>query len=199
MSSGSAVGTLNIAGNFSHTGGTITETGTGSGSILFNGSNNQFYTSGGTISNTISFSVNSNSKLQISSPATIVSGSGSFNLSSGATLGITSASGISVTGATGNIQVTGTRTFNASANYVYNGTSAQVLRNGFPTDLTGTLTIDNAEISLDLTMPALFRTGFNKSIFRYLCPLVQIFPWQQHPRSTELKAVSREHCKVCGI
>ncbi len=27
MSSGSAVGTLNIAGNFSHTGGTITETG----------------------------------------------------------------------------------------------------------------------------------------------------------------------------
>lgn len=144
MSSGSAVGTLNIAGNFTHIGGTITETASGSGSIVFNGGNIQFYTSGGTISNTINFTIINSSKLQMFSPTTVVSGGGSFTLSSGATLGITSTSGIDTTGATGNIQVSGKRTFNTGANYIYNGTSNQSTGTGFPTNLTGILTINNS-------------------------------------------------------
>ena len=58
MSSGGTVGTLNVAGNFSHSSGIIDETSTGSGTIVFNGTNNQSYTGGGTISNTINFTVN---------------------------------------------------------------------------------------------------------------------------------------------
>ena len=145
MSSGSAVGTLNIAGNFSHTGGTITETGTGSGLIVFNGSGIQTYTSGGTVSNTINFTVNSGATLQMAAEGTVVSGGGTFTLSSGAKLGITSSAGITTVGtASGNIQTTGGRSYSTGANYIYNGTTAQVLGTGFPTGLTGILTINNS-------------------------------------------------------
>ncbi|MCB0596549.1 MAG: T9SS type A sorting domain-containing protein [Lewinellaceae bacterium] len=62
LSDNTGTGTLYVAGNFSHTGGTITETVTGRGEIIFNGSA-QNYTGGGTISNTIDFTINSGSTL----------------------------------------------------------------------------------------------------------------------------------------
>ena len=65
MSAGVAVGTLTVAGNFSHTSGTITESSTGSGSIVFNGITNQSYTGGGTISNTINFTINNSAGINI--------------------------------------------------------------------------------------------------------------------------------------
>ena len=71
-----------------------------------------------------------------------IAGSGSFTLSSNATLQIGSSSGITTTGLVGNIQVSGSRTFNQDANYIYNGSSAQVTGNGLPTSVKY-LTINN--------------------------------------------------------
>jgi hypothetical protein len=73
-----------------------------------------------------------------------LSGGGSFTLNSGATLQIGSINGITSTASTGNIQVTGTRTYNGGAYYIYNGTSAQVTGNELPTTITGGLTINNS-------------------------------------------------------
>ena len=70
-------------------------------------------------------------------------GTGDFVLSSGATLQIGSALGITLTGASGNIQGTGTRSFNQFANYIYNGSIAQVTGNGLPATIKN-LTINNA-------------------------------------------------------
>lgn len=79
-------------------------------------------------------------------------GNTTFSSNSGSTLIIGSPDGITATGggAVGNIQVSSTRTFNAGANYVYNGTTNQVTGSGLPTALTGTLTIDNP-VSVTLT------------------------------------------------
>lgn len=86
MSSGSAITTLNIKGSLSHTGGTITETSTGSGVIVFNGVSNQSYTSGGTISNTINFTINNSAGITLTAsatfPATLTMTSG--NITTGA-------------------------------------------------------------------------------------------------------------------
>lgn len=131
---------LTVAGNFTFTGGTITESSNlGRGSIIFNGSGSlQVYTAGGTLANTIDFTVPGGAFLQMgtgANPSVMTGSKGTFTLSSGATLGITSASGItkSTTGsASGNIQVTGTRTFNEDAIYIYNGSVNQSTNNGLP-------------------------------------------------------------------
>ncbi len=73
-----------------------------------------------------------------------VVGTAGFTLSSGATLGIADANGITSTAATGAIQVTGTRTFNAAANYTYSGSAASaVTGNQLPSTLSSLLTINN--------------------------------------------------------
>jgi hypothetical protein len=149
MSSETGNTTLFAGGNFSHTGGTITETSDGSGTIVFNGTYNstegtgiQTYTSGGTVTNIVNFTVNSNAFLQMAAPETVVTGSGIFILSSGATLGVTSPDGITSSGTTGNIQ-TGTRSFSSGANYMYNGTTGQSIGEGLPPTVS-TLVFDNS-------------------------------------------------------
>ena len=92
----------------------------------------QTYTSGGTVSNDVDFTVNSGATLQMAATATSLTGGGTFTLSSGATLGITSTNGITSSGATGNVQVTGTRTYSTGANYTYNGSGTQATGNGLP-------------------------------------------------------------------
>ena len=67
-----------------------------------------------------------------------------FTLTSGGGIITAHALGLSTTVATGSIEVGGTKTFNAGANYIYNGTGAQVTGNGLPTSLTGNLTINNS-------------------------------------------------------
>ena len=67
-----------------------------------------------------------------------------FQLDAGGTIYIGSNAGISTTGTTGNIQVKGTRTYDAAANYVFNGTSQQSQGNGVPSTISGNLTIDNS-------------------------------------------------------
>jgi len=145
--SGTATVLLNIDGNFSNTGGTITKSGNASNivaTIVFTKNGSQTYTSGGTITNLVNFTVNSGSTLQMAAASSVVEGGGTFTLSSGATIGITSTAGITSSGATGNIQVTGTRTYSVGANYTYNGVASQNVGNGFPNNLSGTLTTDNS-------------------------------------------------------
>jgi hypothetical protein len=140
LSEGSGVGTINVSGDFSHTGGTITETSTGSGAIRFARAGTQTLASGGTVQNSINFTVNSGSTLQMGTA--LLTGGGTFTLSAGGALGIGSPAGITTTGATGSIQVTGTRSYNTGADYLYNGATAQVAGNGLPATVRN-LTLDN--------------------------------------------------------
>jgi hypothetical protein len=165
LSKGSGTCTFNIYGNFSHTGGTITETGSASGSVVFCKTGTQTYTSGGTLSNTINYIVNSGSILQMgtgASPAVISSGSGgTFTLSAGATLGITSTAGITTSGATGNIQLAGIRTFESGANYIYNGTADQSCGDGLTQNRPNNIEISNSGRTISL-QGALISTGYLK-------------------------------------
>lgn len=146
LSEDANIGTLNVAGDFSFTSGTIDAsvgTAVPAGAVVFNGTATQTYTSGGTITGDIHITVNNGAFLQMAAEATVVTGD-AFILSSGATLGITSANGITTAGtASGNIRSTN-RTYDVGAIYVYNGTVAQNTGTGYPTALTGSLTINNA-------------------------------------------------------
>lgn len=146
MSRGPGVGTMNVSGDFSHSAGPITEESMGNGSVVFNGTGIQTYTSGGTVTNTINFTVNAGAYLQMASANTQVTGDGSFTILAGGTLGITSPYGITSTGtleSPGNIAVTGTRTYDPVANYIYNGNNSQVTGNGLPANVNS-LTFDNS-------------------------------------------------------
>jgi hypothetical protein len=73
----------------------------------------------------------------------VLSGPGSFTAAPGSTLSICNVAGISASGSTGAVQVTGTRTFDSNATYVYNGSAAQVTGSGLPATVR-TLTVSNA-------------------------------------------------------
>ncbi|MBK7888493.1 MAG: T9SS type A sorting domain-containing protein [Bacteroidetes bacterium] len=136
-------GTLNVLGHFTHSGGTITETGSATYTVHFKGTTQQDFTSGGTVSNSVNFNVNTNAFLQMVAENTAISGGGTFTLSSAAKLGIKSANGITTSGGSGNIVVTGIRSYNTNADYLYNGTVGQSTGNGLPAT-NRNLTIDNA-------------------------------------------------------
>jgi len=73
-----------------------------------------------------------------------ITGDGDFTLASGGTLEIGDNAGISsdANPTDGNIQVTGTKSYNSSANYVYaGGVNDQNTGNGLPSTINGTLTI----------------------------------------------------------
>ncbi|HAP37073.1 MAG TPA: hypothetical protein DCQ28_14525 [Bacteroidetes bacterium] len=122
ISASAAADSITLKGDLVLSGGTVTESSTGSGIIALQGTSDQIFTSGATISNTINFVVFNGAILKTGT--SILTGN-DFILSSGATLKIGSAAGITSAGATGNIQTT-TRTFNSSANYIYEGSAAQV-------------------------------------------------------------------------
>ncbi|MBX2926700.1 MAG: T9SS type A sorting domain-containing protein [Saprospiraceae bacterium] len=143
---------MNVAGNFTHTAGTITETNTANGHIIFNGDGSpQTLISGGTgiVSEVINFTVNNGVFLQMAEAGAFLGGAGTFALAPGGTLGIRSEDGITSSGATGNVRVSGSRAFNTAANYVYNGTTAQSTGNGLPASCAR-LTVDN-ELDVALT------------------------------------------------
>ncbi len=142
LSSGSGNGSINVAGNFSFTGGAITESSTGRGSVVFNGNGAmQMYTAGGTLSNTIDFTVNPGANLQMgtaTNPSVISGSNGRFTLSAGATIGITAQGGITLTATGqngGNIQVTGLRYYDENAFFIYNGAGTQYAGNGLPPEV----------------------------------------------------------------
>lgn len=138
-STSTATSYLNIAGNFSFTGGSITETSSGRGAVVFNGGGPvQMFSGTGTLSNIIDFSVDNGSWLQMGTgetPSYITGTDGSFTLSEAATLGITDRYGVTAGtfGTTGgNIRAAGSRTYSGQANYVYNGSVNQNAGDGLP-------------------------------------------------------------------
>ncbi len=138
MSSTAAIDTLWVSKDFIHTAGTIEQTGAGRGRIIFDGTIPQIYTSGGSITTNIDFSVLTGSSLVLGT--SVISGTGTFTLQNGATISLGSALGITSSGTNGNIQLSGTRTFGTGANYIYNGVVAQQTGNGLPSTVN-TLTI----------------------------------------------------------
>ncbi|MEO6392222.1 MAG: carboxypeptidase-like regulatory domain-containing protein [Pyrinomonadaceae bacterium] len=84
----------------------------------------------------------------------VIGGAGStFTLNDQGSLGICHAAGITTSGATGMIQ-TATRSFNTGANYVYNGTTAQLTGNGLPATVRN-LTINNPGNTVTSIVPGL--------------------------------------------
>ena len=140
------VTTLNLSGNYTQTGGTLTETAVtavnyGYGNVYFKKTGTQtFNKTGGTISNTINFTVNSGSITDVGT--SILTGGGAFTLLSGGGINMGSTNGITLASASGNIQVTSTRSYNTGADYTYNGSASQVTGDGLPATVHN-LTINN--------------------------------------------------------
>ena len=116
---------LNLNGNFSLTGGTITRNstlGSASATINFNGASTKTFTNSGTISNAINFVIANGKTLDFGTSP--MKGTGSFTLQGGGTMRVGSPDGLNISAtALGNIQVSGTRTYAASSNIIYNGTT----------------------------------------------------------------------------
>ena len=102
----------------------------------------------GTGTATLSGTLTVNGTLTVQSGGTLapacqtLSGPGSFVLSAGATLAVCNANGISSSGASGAVQTSGSRSFSADANYIYNGTTAQTTGSGLPATVRS-LTVNN--------------------------------------------------------
>ena len=145
MSNGAGTGTLTVRGDFNMSGGTITESSSGAGRIVFGGNTVQLFTkSGGEISNIINFEVINNALLDMRDQ--VIDGtSGSFTLNPGSTLITANPLGITLLSSdmTGSIQNAGPRNFDTGANYVYNGSAAQITGTGLPATVNN-LTINNA-------------------------------------------------------
>ncbi len=143
----SSTSVLNLKGAFSMIGGSL-QRGGGLGSINFTGTTPQVFSkTGGTISGGIDFTISSGADVNFGT--SILDGSsGIFTLASGGAINIGSTSGISTSGATGNIQVTGTRTFNTTADYNYNGVAAQITGNGLPTTVRNLTTNNSSGLTL---------------------------------------------------
>ncbi len=161
-------GKMTFAGNFTNN-GTLTN-GTGTQVYTFTGNGKTISGAGAITFET--WNVNSGASITLGRDVTIasgfvatitgtlncetnaVTGDGAFTLISGATLGIGSADGIDSGTAAGNIRVSGTRTFDPAANYIFNGSAAQVTGTGFPA-IVNDLTINNSSgvsLSADATV-----------------------------------------------
>lgn len=146
---------INLKGNFTLSGTSVltqstTQTGSTVG-INFTGTGVQTVSISPTASITsqattstcaIQFNVASGSTIDMGTSVLIGTNNTSFILSPNATLRTANTGGISASGASGSIQVSGTRNYSTSANYIYNGATAQVTGSGLPSTLNN-LTIDN--------------------------------------------------------
>ena len=147
---------LNLSGNYKQEAGSFTNSNTIPLAFNFVGSNQNFLLNGTLNSTNINWKVNSGASLLIASDLPVaasrnftvngtlicgnqaVYGAGTFTLASGSTLHIGSPDGITASGATGNIQVTGARSYNTGASYVYNSASANpVTGSGLPATAAG--------------------------------------------------------------
>ncbi|MEX2234240.1 MAG: T9SS type A sorting domain-containing protein [Cyclobacteriaceae bacterium] len=124
---GTGAATVNVAGNVSFNGNTITSSG-GTTNIVFGGAATHQFINTITTTQNINFTVENGSTLNLNA-ASYLMGNGTFTLQAGAILGVASTDGL-VTGTNaGNIRLSGTRTYTANSNIIYNGTSAQNLGN----------------------------------------------------------------------
>ena len=80
----------------------------------------------------------------------LVLGAGNVSVNRGSTLSIAHPEGVKAIGTAGGaIQNTGSRSFNAEANYHYNGTSAQVIGNGLPAAVNSFIIDNPTKVTLD--------------------------------------------------
>ncbi|MDQ2772409.1 MAG: DUF4394 domain-containing protein [Bacteroidota bacterium] len=81
-----------------------------------------------------------------------INGAGNFDLQAGGTLAICDAAGIADSGPTGAVQVTGGRSYSPLANYIYNGTVAQVTGLGLPSSVLALGVQNSAGLTLSKTL-----------------------------------------------
>jgi hypothetical protein len=149
-----ANGILKINGNYTHTGGVITENSTtNTGEISFTGTTVQTITASTNVTNTVNYTVASNAYAQMAGANDYINGGGSFTVQSGAKLGIRSSTGISSSGNDGHIRVTGNRNFNTGADYLYNASTTQNTGSGLPATVRR-LTVNNTGLTLTNSVTA---------------------------------------------
>jgi hypothetical protein len=142
LQASSATGYIHAKGNVTISSGTINK-GSGTGTFYFSGTSTQtFSKTSGTISSAVGFIINSNAIVDFGT-SVLDGSSATFTLSSGGTLKTGNTGGIASSGTTGSIQVGSTRSFSTTANYEYNGSSAQVTGTGLQTSVNN-LTINNS-------------------------------------------------------
>lgn len=145
---------LNIRGDFNMSGGTLTRGGTPGptslANVIFNGTAVQAFTKiGGTISNSINFTVNNNAKVDFGT--SVLSGStGTFTLAIGGKIITANSDGL---GPTGSVQIT--RVFNSLADYEFQGAATGV----FTTTTANTVrdliinnSVNGGDVSLDMPL-----------------------------------------------
>jgi hypothetical protein len=143
-------GTLNLAGNFSQSGGTITETSSGRGVINFTGNTVQSFSKNilASISNNIDFTINNGAIVDFGS-SVLNGSSGTFTLSNNAKVITTNTNGFYSTGNNGSIQVGGVRTYSSDADYEFRGSATGIfstsanpqVRNFIVNNTTGNVTM----------------------------------------------------------
>lgn len=173
--------TVNLDGNFTKSNGTLTTSANANNGVInFSGTsqsiicNNTDWTdfiilSGSTCTLTGAFVLNASTTSSMTVNAggalncgtnILSGGTGTdFTLNSGGSLLIGATAGITAAGTnTGNIQ-TATRSFNVGGNYSYNGVANQIIGTGFPSNLTGSLTIDNIGNTVTLSAAKTIANG----------------------------------------
>lgn len=141
-------GTINVAGNFDISGGTITESGTSNGAINFTGTSTQTYTkSGGTFSNNINFAINAGATVDFGT--SVLDGSaGTFTLASTGKIITSNAGGIPST-----ITVTGTKSYNSGADYEFRGAATGTFTTTPTAATVRNLTVNNTGGDVTLSQP----------------------------------------------
>lgn len=142
LTEGTNEGILNVASDFTYTGGYVSEFSTTHvGKINFTGTGiQQCNVTANTFYN-VNYTVKNGATLQMANATSYLNGDGIFELEAGAKLAMKSTDGITTSGATGHIQ-TATRNFNTAADYEYNGISLQSTGNALPSSVRN-LTINN--------------------------------------------------------
>ena len=146
LSASSSTNIVTVVKNFSHTAGTMDQSGSGRGRMVFGGTTPQLYASGGTVTGNVDYVVNSGATLVLGT--SILTGAGAFTLQNSGTISLGSAQGITASGAAGNVQASGTRSFGTGANYIYNSLLAQQTGNGLPATVNKLVINDTLGVTL---------------------------------------------------
>jgi len=144
---------INIGGNFSFSGGILSCPGSGSCLFRFNTAGLHTYSkTGGTYSQKIHFEVVNGATLDMGESEIDNGSSGNFTLNSGGGLKTAHSQGIYTTSNTGCVRLTGTRSYNSSANYTFYRNGSQSTGTGLATSLGATLTIGSTANATILTL-----------------------------------------------
>jgi len=137
IANNSGVTTTTVNGNVVVSSGILTEGGsTTTSKIIFGKNGTQTFTSGGTISNLVNFEVGSTSVTDLGT--SVISGGGTFSMLAGSTLHTANTAGLN-----GSLTLTGTKTFDPTTNFIFDGTAEQVAGSFMPATVNN-LTIENA-------------------------------------------------------